>query len=229
MKTEKTYENFSIIYARDDLNETHKATLLAYKKVKSYFKKLPKFKVELLYSRKEVDKNQGYKTQSWLCGFTKMNTIMMVSPKVWTKITPHPQSDFKKVLRHELVHLAEFSELKHLPAQWAAEGLALYVAGQNLEPIKIRNLQRILNLNYNRIWTDAVNKGYPAYPYAAKIAGYLIKKYGFAKYLQFLRNTSKTQNKKTVEKNIKKVYKQTAKEIFDEIQRSSNSERFIKL
>jgi hypothetical protein len=223
MITEKQFKHYSIIYDANysDLAETKKAAQAAYKKVRSYFKRLPKFKVELLYSRKRIDKEQGCKTQSWLCGFIKKNTIMIVSPKVWTKITPHPKSDFKQVLCHELVHLTETWKTKHLPAQWLSEGLALYIAGQNLGPIKFRNLQRILNLNYNRIWTNAANEGYPAYPYAAKITEYLIKKYGFRKYMWFLKNTSKTQNKKAMEKTIKKLYNRTAKEIFNEIQTTS--------
>ena len=207
------FKDYEVICKPVDVKDASHATQEAYKKVKSYFKNLPKFKVELLYSRKRIDKEQGHKTQSWVCGFVKKNSVMIVAPSVWTKITPHPKSDFRKVLCHELVHLAETWKTKHLPAQWLSEGLALYIAGQDLGSTKIKNLKRLIGLNNVRIWTNAANEGYRCYPYAAQIAKKLIKKYGFRKYLQLLKKTSQKQNGKAIEKAIKKVYGISVQEI----------------
>src|SRR4030066_2198993 len=68
---------------------------------------IPRFTIQLLYKRKEMDEVMKEKTPSWVVGtcLSSIRTIYIFSPTVFEKVSPHKKEAFLSVLIHELTHL----------------------------------------------------------------------------------------------------------------------------
>lgn len=102
-----------------------------YHLLKNFFGfKVSPIKINLLYSRAEINKYWGVETPIWICGFIKgKNKIYILSPSVSEKISKHSATSIYKVAIHELVHLF-VEKINKKPLSWLNEGLALVLANQ---------------------------------------------------------------------------------------------------
>jgi len=141
-------------------------------------------KVKILYTRKEMDKALGYNTQSWVIGSAgRQKTIVIFSPAVFSQVSPHPTSDFERVLAHEIAHVftGELFRLKY--PRWLSEGLSGYVAEQNkTRPFNSRVIQDFAEIYDGAGW----NKTNP-YNQAYSFTAYLIERFGRENMLALLR------------------------------------------
>lgn len=107
----------------------------------SDFFELPKIdiNIHLVQSREEFDKLEGNKTEDWVVGFTKNDTIYVLDPNKFEEYSTHPKTDFESVLKHEIAHMyyKELNTSGH--PNWLDEGVACFVDGNNkyLNPEKV--------------------------------------------------------------------------------------------
>jgi len=94
--------------------------------------KTPKFKIQLIYSRKEFNRKLGKtETPNWLVANTKNggNNIFIFSPQVIEKYSSHKKIDFQKIISHELCHIFNNRINENAPIL-IDEGIALYLSQQ---------------------------------------------------------------------------------------------------
>lgn len=87
--------------------------------------------VYLIESRSEYDKLSKKKSEDWMVGFTKGNTVYILDSEKFETNSSHPRSDFEPVLKHEITHIYNHKLNSKNLACWLDEGTACYVAGQN--------------------------------------------------------------------------------------------------
>ena len=143
--------------------------------------------VKMLYTREEMDKALGYKTQSWVVGSAgRRKTIVIFSPAVFSKVSPHPTSDFEPVLTHEIAHVFTSELFQFRYPRWLSEGLSGYVA----EQYKTRPFNPQLIQDFDKIFTNAGwNKTNP-YNQAYSFTVYLIERFGKENMLVLLQSLS---------------------------------------
>lgn len=147
-----------------------------------------KFKIELIYSRKEFDKKFGKKTPRWVCGAIKKNKIILFAPSVFEKKTIHKLSIYADTLIHELNHIFYEKLAKTYKPWWLHEGLAL-----NLEKkykVKLKKINSSLLLDR---WTFNIHKNFYSNSYLA--VKELLLKFGKSKLLRMIRVYSKKPTK----------------------------------
>lgn len=172
----------------DSLDElTHKVQD-SYSPSKQFFgEDVGGIKVEILYTREEMDKALGYKTQDWVVGSAeRQKTIFIFSPTVFSKVSPHPTSDFEPVLVHEIAHVftGELFQLRY--PRWLSEGLSGYVAEQyKTRPFNSQAIQDFAEVYDSKGW----NKTNP-YNQAYSFTVYLIERFGRKNMLSLLRSLS---------------------------------------
>jgi hypothetical protein len=107
-----------------------------YSKEVSDFFGIPETRVNvfLIQSREEYDRIAEEKSENWMVGFTRSNTVFILDRDKFESESNHPKSDFEPVLKHEIAHIY-YRKLKHNGAPaWLNEGTACFVAGQNKKP-----------------------------------------------------------------------------------------------
>jgi hypothetical protein len=111
----------------EDVQYLDKFLKKAYRINKKFYGFDLKFKIKLIYTRKEMDKEFGGKTESFLSGFGWDNTVGFFAKSVFEKVTPHKIDVYQDLVTHELNHLF-YQKLvgSHVPL-WIQEGLAIYV------------------------------------------------------------------------------------------------------
>lgn len=99
----------------------------------SNFFELPRvdINIHLIQSRQEFDKIDGSKTEDWVVGFTKNNTIYIFDPEKFEQYSTHPKSDFGSVLKHEASHIYYKKIKANGYPHWLDEGVACFISGQN--------------------------------------------------------------------------------------------------
>lgn len=60
--------------------------------------------VFLVNSRRDINKIYHRKTENWMIGWQKGNTVFILSPEKYAKESSHPRARFWKALKHELAH-----------------------------------------------------------------------------------------------------------------------------
>lgn len=141
--------------------------------------------VRILYTREEMDEALNHKTQSWVVGLACRNkTIVIFSPKIFSKVSPHPTSDFLPVLTHEIAHVFT-GELFHLKyPRWLSEGLSGYVAEQyKTRASNVPVIQDFAEIHDMEGW----NKTYP-YNQAYSFTAYIIERFGKESLLSLLKS-----------------------------------------
>ncbi|MCX6808233.1 MAG: hypothetical protein NTW50_01010 [Candidatus Berkelbacteria bacterium] len=90
---------------------------------------IPKFEIELVYSREEFSSKLNRETASWESGYCSNNHFIIFHPDFFESETTHRREDFGKTLTHEIAHIfIESINSKFL--WWVSEGVAQYVAKQ---------------------------------------------------------------------------------------------------
>lgn len=153
------------------------------KKLSSFYGvdvKLPA--IRYFYSRESVDEYWGWKTPSWLSGWTKNGRIHIVHPSVFKVVTCHTLSDYRRVLLHEYSHLF-YNTLTHTSSpRWLNEGLASELAGQR----KRRPTEREA-LSVGRYFTRGGSNVYHIGTFWVSV---LLQEYGKKKFVMFLKSFS---------------------------------------
>lgn len=170
-------------------DEIKKSVLDAYEKNKLFFghSLTNKLKVQILYSRQEMDSALGFKTESWVVGATPKGIIHIFSPKIFDKVSSHPVSNFDPVLTHEMAHIFTDELFRFYQPKWLHEGLAGHVAEQykNMRPKKISDFEK---LHTREDWGKE-----PNYAQASCFTAFLIEKFRKEQFLKFLKNLSENE------------------------------------
>jgi len=163
-----------IVFLPDDysVENINKHILKSIKKLKGFYdKNISNINIELVYSRKELNKKIKKKTPDWLVGFTDKNKIYLFSPLVVEKYSSHRKSDLNKIITHEFCHIFNAKINNNIPI-WLDEGLAMNLSNQkkNKDFKKSDRQFFIDNLNNNISFDSFVkHDGY-------KISYWLVKK-----------------------------------------------------
>ncbi|MDD5693587.1 MAG: hypothetical protein PHU86_03900 [Patescibacteria group bacterium] len=89
-------------------------------------------KIIFVYSREEMDKALGRKTQDWVRASTRPEGLYFIHPSKVEELTPHKNDDFWKVVKHEMSHwfYNQITGTHNGEPRWLAEGLAMFMAEQ---------------------------------------------------------------------------------------------------
>lgn len=108
----------------------NKQTSRSIKKLKDFYNiNVSNINIELIYSRKELNKKIERRTPNWLIGLACKNKIYLFSPLAVEKHSSHKKSDLNKIITHELCHIFNAKVNNNIPL-WLDEGLALYLSNQ---------------------------------------------------------------------------------------------------
>lgn len=167
MTKKEQKNNLSIILEKDNNLSPVISKIVQdnYDLVSKFFPKIrpDKINIKILDSRRSFNQYIGRDTPEWMIGFTKKNTIHILSPKAIDQESSHQKNVFPQILAHEMVHIF-ISEINPRCLPWLEEGLALNLANQQKSPeIQKRNWQLFLreifknNFNLDRF---ASHEGY---------------------------------------------------------------------
>ena len=109
-------------------------------------------KLFLLNSRKQINQLRHEKTEPWVVGWIKNNTIYILNPDVFTKESNHKDvNEFWRVLKHEYSHIVieQFCKRRPRGPAWLIEGLCCYLAGQEKRKPKNKELSAIFKKKLN--------------------------------------------------------------------------------
>lgn len=169
----------------DSLVELEKIVEKAYSANKDFFgQEVEGTEIDFIYTREEMDKVRGCKTQNWLVGDSNKNKITIFSPKVYSKVSNHPASDFFPTLTHEIAHvfLKKLFSGKGFPV-WLDEGVAGYIAKQykKYQGVKFEMI------DFSKIGSYPGWQKYNPYSQVFLFTKYLFDLFGKKKMLGFLK------------------------------------------
>lgn len=200
-----------VYYNKNDFNINKTIHLInkAFDYNKNFFRNIhiSKFKVIIVYSRKELDNLWGKKTQKFVSAFANKKTIIIFSPKAMKIETCWKESEFFSTMVHEINHLFFEKIRKHeYKPLWLSEGLATYLQHHK----KITHSKKRIKISYNTLNQPCKNLALSSYNIFIKFTEYLIKKYGSRNIIKLLKTMGKGKNLKN---SIVKVYGKTIKEL----------------
>ncbi|MGD0728796.1 MAG: hypothetical protein ABR981_01850 [Candidatus Micrarchaeaceae archaeon] len=112
-----------------DIAITKKYFTRAYKLNQNMFSGItPNFRIVLCYSRKEFDKELGWKTGKWEAAVSDKRRIFIFAPSVWNRLTDNNHL-FHQTLTHEMNHIFYENFVGAPTPQWLLEGLGMLVDG----------------------------------------------------------------------------------------------------
>ncbi len=142
------------------------------------------FKIYMIHSREEMDIIQGKKTEDWVTGHTRDygTKVFIFDPEYYEKETGKKQIYFKKLLKHEIVHVyvAEIRNKGFVPS-WLNEGLAYYLANQQISD---KPIEEIVNCIDSHETFDVEH-----YRPSGKLVTVLLKKYNTEKVINLLKSS----------------------------------------
>ena len=138
------------------------------------------FKIYMIHSREEMDIIQGKKTEDWVAGHTRDHgqKVFIFDPEYYEKETGKKQIYFKKLLKHEIVHVYIREIINGKCPRWLNEGLAGYLPKQNTTDKPIEEIVNCIDC-----FDDFVFEHYRT---SSKLIELLITKYGKEKLLALL-------------------------------------------
>lgn len=173
--------------------KTDKKLLLFFEKTKIELDRFFGFRANepllfLLDSREDLDIIWGRKTEPWLVGAFKNNSIYILNPLVYEKFSSHKKEEFFQNFKHEYCHSYYTQITKSIYPIWLNEGLASYVSGKKLilTSEKKRNLLNIFN------YFDKSDKD--VYAVGQFWVEYLLKKHGKKKFLDLIKGFNSESN-----------------------------------
>jgi len=177
----------NLIYSDKDrqINREKKLIIKAFDYNKIFFNiEIAKFKIRLIYSRKEFDKFFGRKSKSFITGFTKGKEIFIFAYSIFDKETIWKKKAFYESLLHEINHLF-YDHLSgccysHI---WLSEGLATLIQnhGKKFKYKKgLKITKTILKQGYNKITPET-------YQIYILFVEYLINEFGKNKIIKLIK------------------------------------------
>lgn len=154
----------------------------------------------LLNNREALDIIWGNKTEAWLVGAFKNNSIYILNPEVYETESSHKKEEFWMNLKHEYCH-AYYAQITKSPYPiWLNEGLASFKSGKKLN-LTEDNRNKLLNVfNY----FDKSDRD--VYPVGQFWVEYLLKKFGNKKFLNLINSFSYGFSRQDFNQNFYKVY-----------------------
>ncbi len=145
MKQTNVQKNVAITFdpAQDDKEQIVALASASYNIVQEYFRVSPKVRVELVYSREEMDELVAGATNCWFNGFARDGCVYAFSPQVLEEVSyseeykgsVYTEKHFAPLLTHEMTHLFLNEQLgKLLRPNWINEGFCQFVATQFYDP-----------------------------------------------------------------------------------------------
>ncbi len=162
--------------------------------------------------RKTLDELMGCKTNDWNVGCATGNKVYLLDRSNYEKESCHKYSDkeYKKLLKHELVHLYYdiFSKGARCP-RWFDEGLAVFLSNQ-LENKNIEKFEKFLDY-FQKHGDDIYTQG----GFAIKA---LIENFGRDKIFELIKNISLLQTEEKFNEKFKEIYeKKPSYEFFNSL------------
>ena len=171
------------------------------KELEKFFNiKIRPVSVFLLDSRDQIDQIRQEKTESWLVGWTRGNSIFILNPQKFAKESSHKDTkDFWRVLKHEYTHIAIKKFCGHDKPRWLHEGLCCYLAKQiKRKPTKNEALK--VFKYYQKGDSQIYTIGY----FWVK---FLIEKFSKKKLLGLLKGTDNQINEEQFARKFYQIYK----------------------
>ena len=162
--------------------------------------KIKPVNIFLLKSRKQIDLIRKEKTEPWLVGWTKRDTIFILSSEKFTKESSHKNpNEFWKVLKHEYTHIAIGQFCGHNKPRWLNEGLCCYFANQIKTQPNKKELLRVFGYYQNH---DA-----QIYALGYFWVNLLIERFGKGKFIGLLRRIANKPDEKYFKNVFYEIYK----------------------
>ncbi len=166
---------------------TDKKLKLFIKNIKKEFDVFFDFKIKdpslyFVASRQDFDVIVGRKTENWLVGIARANSIYILDRKIFAKESNHKKEEFWFILKHEYSHIYYTQITKsHYPV-WLNEGLASHLSGKKIV-IKEKDRGKLLNV------FDYYNKGgKDLYTISQYWVEFLLKEYGQKKLIKLIKS-----------------------------------------
>lgn len=215
-----------IYYVKDDINLADVASDFkkGYLQASKFFNaKIPKIKLILVYSRKELDDLFGRQTLDWFVGYANSsNEIFILSLSVWEQESSHSRNEFNKTLCHEIAHLFIRQIHRSYEPVWLDEGLAYIIAEQKVKLQKnsypnLQNPNIMFLLDTKKNWEQTIAKE-PDAPYAISfsLVDFLIRRFGKQKIFQLLTRLNGRYHKMKFCQKMEEVYEKSIDEVMKE-------------
>lgn len=175
-----------LIYSTQDKDIHFEKEILtnAYNSNQKFAKiKIPKFNIQLVYSREEFNKLWGDKTQDFVSAFVKDDKIVIFSYGVFDQETTWKKKEFYNTLIHEINHLF-YQELRddEYDPLWLSEGLATFMQHhqrKSTHKIKSEITEKVLEQKFEEITIES-------YSIFGAFVEYLILNFGRDKLLELI-------------------------------------------
>ena len=127
---------FADLYCKEkDAQSISKVAKFAYLKNKRFFKRdiKKKFKIIVVYSRKELNKEWGGKTETWLTACSDFGRIATFPDNLIRKYNPRKDvGNLTSSLLHEMNHQFYYQIVGGRKPSWLLEGLAMQIDGYKM-------------------------------------------------------------------------------------------------
>ncbi len=216
---------FATVYRNKPIS---KSSLNALKKAYNINKRLfrrsvPKFKIIICDNEKDFKKNMKDYYFKWgTATVVKGGTLVTRSPEFIEKIGRWKKSDFFDIMKHEMNHVFwEFYYGINKPC-WLLEGFASYVgSGFDLTKKQLKKMIIKYKVDYSiihyRYFRKKFEKGHvPIYPVWAAFTRFLAKNKSPYTIIRLMDSYIKNPIKSNYDKQFKKLFGKTEKELFNE-------------
>ena len=209
---EKQLDFCTLTYSDNDKDINLETTMLikAYNFNKKFSKiNIPKFNVQLIYSRKEFNKLWGSETPNFVSAFAKKNKIVIFAYGTFEKETDWEKKEFYKTLIHEINHLF-YQKLRghEYKPLWLSEGLATFMQHNK----KKGNYTNKLNISKQALNQKDQQLTLESYQIFAMFVEYLILNFGEDKILELIKQLKKGEN---LNKLMQKIYNQSFEKLIE--------------
>lgn len=140
-------------------------------------------KITFLYSRDEVDKAFGRKTEDWIMAGKLKDGLYFIHPSKIDEISSHKQVEFWSAVKHEFSHVYYDKITGVCTPRWFNEGIANIVAGVDVpKPAPIDKQVTDFYFSYSDL--ETLRWGYA-------MVNYVYLKYGHDKLIELIKSLSK--------------------------------------
>ena len=207
------------------LAETEKVIRECFEKVDKFFSfssvKPETIRLELMYSRQEINKRLKRETEDWMSARVEDGVIVIFDPDALVNYSSHSRNEFPAIVVHELTHI--FTRAINSPTlDWVNEGLAQYVAAQDSgRPINTDDFELFLenHLVTNTGYTNFINRA--GYRISYLLVTFIIRDFGQSSIEKLISLPGSSDCTKQIEKifdaPIENVKQQLSREVIPAI------------
>ncbi len=159
-------------------------------------------RIYVVENRKAMDELIGEKTKSWVVGWSNKGDIFVLDRNNYETESSEPYEEryYRGLIIHELTHVfCNAVTNNHYEPMWVSEGIARYLAGENL--YKERPKKFSVFLKFFKSSCD--NEVYYESGHAVQV---LVEKYGKAKFIRLLKRFPETKTRLSFDKIFRKIY-----------------------